>query len=173
MLSGDVRGTLRATTVDARAASACSPSGVRLAFSLVRRRESSAFRETYRCEQVRLGLQLWLDAHTSSSSFRASRSSRCITVRSSSALSFAIDSSRNTLSVSSFRSKVGTERPEYLYESHESMCAQSCACARCCRALEGEKRSDGVRLSIVVYVVYWFRKSICRVGRARGELRLK
>jgi hypothetical protein len=56
MLSGDALGTLRATTVDARAASACSPSGVRLAFSLVRRRESSAFRETYRCEQVRLGL---------------------------------------------------------------------------------------------------------------------
>mgnify|MGYP003624078008 CR=1 FL=1 len=28
------------------------------------------------------------------------------------------------------------------------MCAQSWACARCCRALEGEKRSDGVRLSI-------------------------
>jgi hypothetical protein len=54
--SGFAVGTLRATSVDARAWSACSPSGVRLAFSLWIRRSSSALRETYRCEQVRLGL---------------------------------------------------------------------------------------------------------------------
>jgi hypothetical protein len=152
-LSGFAVGVLRATTVDARAWSACSPSGVRLAFSLWSRRSSSAFRATYRCETKsgsRLLIVCSATIHTSSSSFSASRSSLCITVRSSSARSFAMESSRSTLSVSSFRSNVGTERPEYLYDSHESICAQSCACARCCRALDGEKRSDGVKLSMSV-----------------------
>ena len=52
MVSGLAVDVFRVTAVEARASSACSPSCVRLPLSLERRRSSSSFRTTYRCEQL-------------------------------------------------------------------------------------------------------------------------
>lgn len=52
IISGFAVGVLSATDEDARAWRACSPSGVRLAFSLERRVSSLGFRSTYRCERM-------------------------------------------------------------------------------------------------------------------------
>lgn len=84
--------------------------------------------------------------------------------RSSSPRSFAATNSRRIFNVSSFRSKVGTERPWYFDESHTSIVCQSWAWARCAAAFEGEKRAVGRTCSSRSIIAICERSNLCSPG---------